>query len=71
MTECYLEHRDGHFKFYEMERVGHLVNMRWGKIGTNGQSNCLSFESAEKAQKCFDKKLNEKLGKDYQLLSSS
>nr|WP_019366529.1 WGR domain-containing protein [Pseudomonas luteola] len=40
-------------KFYELELNldGFLISIRYGRIGTNGQSQKISFKTAEEAKK--------------------
>lgn len=67
----YLELSDdstGKHKFYELELDldSFLIIIRYGRIGTNGQSQKISFKTTEEAKKIIEKKLSEKLGKGYQ-----
>jgi predicted DNA-binding WGR domain protein len=52
-------------KFWEIELAGTSFTVRWGRIGTAGQSQVKSFPSAAKAQAEHDKLVKEKLGKGY------
>ncbi len=53
-------------KFWEIDLQGDSFVVRWGKIGTAGQSQTKSFASEAKAQAEHDKLVAEKLGKGYQ-----
>ena len=53
-------------KFWEIEQAGsNELNIRWGRIGTAGQSQTKSFADAEKAKVALDKLIKEKTGKGY------
>lgn len=52
-------------KFWEIERSGNSFTVRFGKIGTNGQSQTKEFEDAEKTEKEYNKLVAEKLKKGY------
>jgi predicted DNA-binding WGR domain protein len=52
-------------KFWEIELRGSDVDVRWGRIGTNGQSQTKSLGTEAKAQAQFDKLIKEKTGKGY------
>jgi predicted DNA-binding WGR domain protein len=52
-------------KFWEIELQGTGYTVRWGRIGTNGQSQQKSFASTEKAQAEHDKLIAEKQKKGY------
>lgn len=53
-------------KFWEIEQADHELNIRWGRIGTAGQSQTKSFDDATKAGAALTKLVNEKTGKGYQ-----
>ncbi len=53
-------------KFWEIDLQGDSFTVRWGKIGTAGQSQTKSFANDAKAQVEHDKLIAEKLGKGYQ-----
>ena len=55
-------------KFWEIEMSGTEVTTRWGKIGTDGQEKTKDFGSEEKAQKEYDKLVEEKTKKGYELV---
>lgn len=52
-------------KFWEIEQDGSDLNIRWGRIGTQGQSQTKSFADAAKAAAALDKLVTEKTGKGY------
>jgi len=52
-------------KFWEIERDGSDLVIRWGRIGTQGQSQTKNFADAAKATSALDKLVSEKTGKGY------
>ena len=52
-------------KFWEVELAGCDVTVRYGRIGTDGQSKTKTFGSAAAAQKEHDALVKEKAGKGY------
>lgn len=52
-------------KFWEVEQEGSDLQVRWGRIGTQGQSQTKSFADDAKAAAALTKLVNEKLGKGY------
>lgn len=52
-------------KFWEISILGDTVTSTWGRIGTEGQSKCKQFASAEKARQYFEKLIAAKTGKGY------
>ncbi|MFS2165997.1 WGR domain-containing protein, partial [Variovorax sp. Varisp62] len=52
-------------KFWEVEQVDAELNIRWGRIGTAGQSQTKSFADATKAATALTKLVAEKTGKGY------
>ena len=52
-------------KFWEVAVSGDALTVRYGRIGTNGQTQTKSFASAAKAQAEHDKLIREKTGKGY------
>src|SRR6218665_1670082 len=52
-------------KFWEIELQGSDFTVRWGRIGTDGQSQQKSFPSAAKAQTEHNKLPTEKQKKGY------
>jgi predicted DNA-binding WGR domain protein len=53
-------------KFWEIKLEGTAVRTRYGKIGTGGQQTLKEFDSSEKANKEYDKLVNEKTKKGYE-----
>jgi predicted DNA-binding WGR domain protein len=53
-------------KFWEIRLDGTSVRTRYGKIGTGGQQTLKDFDSDEKANKEYDKLVNEKTKKGYE-----
>ncbi len=58
-------------KFWEIKQEQSHLQIRWGKIGTAGQSQTKEFESDNKAQLAYDKLVKEKTGKGYIEISSN
>ncbi len=56
-------------KFWEVDVEGKDLTVRFGKIGTNGQTQTKSFPTAEKATSERDKLIKEKTSKGYAELS--
>uniref|UniRef100_UPI0025CFA7D1 WGR domain-containing protein n=1 Tax=uncultured Variovorax sp. TaxID=114708 RepID=UPI0025CFA7D1 len=52
-------------KFWEIEQADTELNIRWGRIGTAGQSQTKSFADATKAAAALTKLVTEKTGKGY------
>lgn len=52
-------------KSWEVTVADRVVIVRFGRLGTDGQSRIKSFPDAESAQKHVDKLIGEKLGKGY------
>ena len=52
-------------KFWEIELRGDEFDVRWGRIGTSGQSQTKTFASDAKARAEHDKLVKEKTGKGY------
>jgi predicted DNA-binding WGR domain protein len=65
--EC-VEH--GSRKFWEARIEGTSLHVRWGRIGTEGQSKTHSFATVEAAQSERDKLVREKTRKGYTLVQS-
>lgn len=60
------EFRDGRSdKFWEITLSGPAHTVRYGRVGTAGQSTTKQFPSAELAQASHDKLINQKLKKGY------
>lgn len=52
-------------KFWEIAQDGTDLQIRWGRIGTQGQSQTKTFADAAKARSALDKLVAEKTGKGY------
>lgn len=52
-------------KFWEIEQSGNDLQIRWGRIGTEGQAQDKSFESAAKAKAALEKLVSSKEQKGY------
>ena len=52
-------------KFWEVEQAGSDLNVRWGRIGTAGQSQTKPFADAAKATAAMARLVTEKTGKGY------
>jgi len=52
-------------KFWEISTTDSAVTVRFGRIGTNGQTQTKSFADAAAAQRHADKLIEEKTGKGY------
>ncbi|MFS2053179.1 WGR domain-containing protein, partial [Variovorax sp. CT11-76] len=52
-------------KFWEVEQAENDLNIRWGRIGTAGQSQTKSFADAAKTATALTKLVSEKTGKGY------
>ncbi|MHA0040552.1 WGR domain-containing protein [Deinococcus sp. PEB2-63] len=69
MSVTYLEYSDpngAEHKFYEVTVDGADLTVRYGRIGTDGQTQRKTFPSTEKAQAEAEKKLKEKRRKGYE-----
>ncbi|UBV41615.1 WGR domain-containing protein [Deinococcus taeanensis] len=69
MSVTYLEYSDpngAEHKFYEVTLDAATLTIRYGRIGTEGQTQHKTFPSPEKAQAEADKKLREKRRKGYE-----
>ncbi len=66
MEVIYLELSDGQsHKFYEVTVNNTEVSIRYGRIGTQGQTSNTTYDTPEKAKTEATKKINEKLKKGY------
>ncbi len=66
MDVIYLELSDGQsHKFYEVTVNNTEVTIRYGRIGTQGQTSNTTYDTPEKAQAEATKKINEKFKKGY------
>jgi predicted DNA-binding WGR domain protein len=64
------EFRDGgSSKFWEAGVEGAVLTIRFGRIGTEGQSKSKALASVEAARKEYDKLVREKTGKGYALVA--
>ncbi len=61
---------NGASKFWEYSQVGPEVHLTWGKIGSAGQSQTKSFDSAEKAALAAAKLVKEKTSKGYVMVTA-
>ncbi len=52
-------------KFWEVTTAGSEVTVRYGRLGSSGQSQTTVFADDNKAQNHTDKLIREKLGKGY------
>jgi len=69
MERTYLEYSDpngSEHKFYEVTLSGADLTIRYGRIGTDGQTQAKSFPTPDKARAEADKKLKEKRRKGYE-----
>lgn len=69
MSEAYLEYSDpngAEHKFYAITVDGAELTIRYGRIGTDGQTQHKTFPSAEKAEAEAAKKLRDKRRKGYE-----
>lgn len=55
----------GSHKFYAVTVVGNVVNVRFGRIGTAGQTKSETYASSDEALKAAEGKVKEKLAKGY------
>ncbi len=55
----------GSMKFWEILQDGPSLSIRFGRIGTNGQSRVKTFEDDTRAGRELQKLINEKTGKGY------
>lgn len=58
-------------KFWEIELSGTAFTVKWGRIGTDGQTQVKKFASADKAQAEHDKLVAEKVKKGYRATAVS
>ena len=67
MKKRYFEHHDDRSaKFWEISRTNTVVQVRYGKIGTTGRQSTTTYKSAEAAKAAYDRRIKEKLAKNYQ-----
>lgn len=55
-------------KFWEISNGGNNVTVRYGRIGTNGQTQTKSFTGTAAAEQHADKQIAAKLAKGYREL---
>ncbi|MDP1825432.1 MAG: HEAT repeat domain-containing protein [Archangium sp.] len=58
-------------KFWEVDLSGTAFTVKWGRIGTDGQTQQKKFDSAGKAQAEHDKLVAEKVKKGYRALGGA
>jgi uncharacterized protein (TIGR02996 family) len=58
-------------KFWEITLSGNSFTTRWGKIGTKGQEKTQSFSNPIEAKREYDKLVNEKTKKGYELVDDA
>lgn len=58
-------------KFWEIQLDGESLTTWWGKIGTEGQSKTLDFDSEAESKKQYDKLVAEKTKKGYEEVGGS
>jgi predicted DNA-binding WGR domain protein len=59
------------YKFWEIEVEGSSYTARYGKVGTEGQTQTKKFASPEKAAAEAEKKIREKTGKGYKEVAAA
>ncbi|KIG13892.1 Molybdate metabolism regulator [Enhygromyxa salina] len=59
------------YKFWEIEVDGATFTARYGKVGTDGQTQTKSFASPDKAAAAAEKKIQEKVRKGYAEVGSA
>ncbi|MFB7370782.1 DUF4132 domain-containing protein [Streptomyces sp. NPDC056222] len=62
---------DGSAKFWEAEAAGTSVTVRFGRVGTDGQTRVKEFDSSEAAQSYLAKAVAEKERKGYEELGGA
>ncbi len=63
--KTYIYQDEKSHKFWAVEQQGNELNISWGKVGTNGQSQVKSFADAAAAEKAELKLIAEKTKKGY------
>jgi uncharacterized protein (TIGR02996 family) len=58
-------------KFWEITLSGNSFTTRWGKIGTKGQEKTQSFSNPIEARREYEKLINEKTKKGYELVGDA
>ncbi|NJP99592.1 WGR domain-containing protein [Streptomyces zingiberis] len=64
-TYLELSQESGAHKFYEVAVADRVVTVRYGRIGTSGQTQTTAFPTPEKARAAAAKKVGEKIRKGY------
>lgn len=59
------------YKFWEIHVEGNAYTARYGKVGTDGQTQSKTLATAEKAAAEAEKKIREKVGKGYAEVAAS
>lgn len=59
------------YKFWEIHVEGNAYTARYGKVGTEGQTQSKSFATPDKAAAEAEKKIKEKVGKGYAEVAAS
>ena len=71
MPKRYFEFVDGRSaKFWEVGSRGNDVMVRFGRIGTNGQTQVKSFPDNTTAERRVEKLVTQKMAKGYELVAS-
>ena len=66
MTKRYLEFKDAKSsKFWEVSVTGKTVNIRYGKLGTDGQTSVKELSTPAEAESHAEKQAAGKLKKGY------
>src|SRR5579883_461268 len=65
----YICSEEQHNKFWSYEVDGTSVTTRWGRVGLDGQSKTEELGSGAAVQKFINKKVREKEGKGYKLVT--
>ncbi|MBV8254095.1 MAG: WGR domain-containing protein [Chitinophaga sp.] len=67
MKKNFIYQDDNSHKFWNIDINGTEINVTFGKVGTQGQSQTKSFATEAECQKAYDKLIAEKVKKGYQL----
>ena len=66
MPKTRLEYKDkASQKFWEISATGNTINVKYGRIGTNGQNSVKKMGSPASAKKELEKLIKSKLRKGY------
>jgi predicted DNA-binding WGR domain protein len=63
--KTFIYHDEKSHKFWAIDQQGNELHLRWGKVGTNGQSQIKTFADTAAASKAGQKLINEKTRKGY------